>query len=214
VTNHGAACDGVTDDTAAIQAAINANAGGTVTLCTGTSIIAPPSKTEILDLGAGNIRITGCGTGCSTLKIKDSAGDFNAIFGPSGGTPSNVQFDNFTMDYNSTNNQPVSLSTYSRDFTYYGNGCTVTNYDHLQVLDINSVNVAYTGCDHSNVTASSFTMNTTGTYYHDSSVLYIAGDNSLISGNTFQGGVNAAGSTTAIETHASHTSVTGNNIDA
>jgi len=209
---YGARCDGSTDDTKAIQAAITGAIAthGTVQLCSGTALIAPPTPAQVFHLRGGNLRITGCGMGCSVLKLKNGAGDFNTIFGPEAAM-SNVTLDNFTVDYNSTNNHPKSLAKF-RALVFWATGNNIT-LDKLDVTDIDAVNVVYAGETHTTVTHSRFALNTGGKYYHDSSVLYLVGEGAIAEGNYFVGAPNAAGSVTAIETHAGGQTITGNVID-
>jgi hypothetical protein len=53
-----------------------------------------------------------------------------------------------------------------------------------------------------------------GTVYHDSSTLYLAADHAAVWGNLFRSsGMNSAGAMTAIETHGSSHTITGNVIE-
>ena len=215
VTSYGAKCDGSTDDTAAIQSAIGAaSGGGTIIFPAAICVVSPPTTGYILSLGGGNITIHGMGLGASVLKVKASAGDYKAVFGPYQGTFSNVTLTDFTINQNTTNN-PVtsSIMTYPRmviNSATGGNNLTVSN---LEVLDIGSINTISTGTARSVITHSRFVLNTTGNFYHDYSTLYISAEHSSVDHNLFVGGINAAGSVCAIETHAGTTTVTGNVVD-
>ena len=48
------------------------------------------------------------GLGASVLKVKASAGDYKAVFGPYQGTFSNVTLTDFTINQNTTNNPVTS----------------------------------------------------------------------------------------------------------
>jgi len=215
VTSYGAKCDGSTDDTAAIQAAITAASGaGTIILPAATCVVSPPTTGYILNLGGGNITVRGVGMGVSVLKVRASAGDYKAVFGPYQGTFSNVTLADFTINQNTTNN-PVtsSIMTYPRmviNSASGGNNLTVSN---LEVLDIGSVNAISAGTARSVITHSRFVLNTTGNIYHDHSTLYISAEHSTVDHNLFVGGINAAGSVCAIETHAGTMTITGNVVD-
>jgi len=165
-------------------------------------------------LGGGNVTIRGAGTGASVLKVKASAGDYKAVFGPYQGTFSSVTLTDFTINQNTTNN-PVtsSVMTYPRmviNSATGGNNLTVSN---LEVLDIGSINTISTGTERSVITNSRFVLNTTGNIYHDHSTLYISAEHSSVDHNVFIGGINAAGAVCAIETHAGTMTVMGNVVD-
>ena len=116
VLSYGAKCDGSSDDTAAIQSAISAaSGGGTIIFPAATCVVSPPTTNYILNLGGGSVTIRGAGAGASVLKVKASAGDYKAVFGPYQGTFSNVTLADFTVNQNTSNN-PVtsSIMTYPR----------------------------------------------------------------------------------------------------
>jgi parallel beta-helix repeat protein len=207
----GAKWDGVTDDTAAINAAIDAAcaSGAKIQWPAGVGIINP--NTTNLHLCSG-LSFQGQGMGVSILRVKPGARNFQTIFGAYGGLYSNLSFQDFTLDYNTTNNQPTSLAQYRMAIgsTHGGSGMV---WNRVEFRDINSINVIYSGADSTTVQNCVFALNTSGTLHHDHSTLYIAGDHAVISGNFFRGGINAPGATTAIETHGGKHTVTGNVID-
>lgn len=209
---YGAKCDGVTNDTGAIQSAIAAAivTHGVVQLCAGTSLISPPTVQQVFNVTGGHIRISGCGMGCSILKLKNSAGDYTAVFGAQGEV-SDMTFDNFTFDYNSSNNHPISLTRF-RTLVFWSSGTNIV-FDTLDIVDIDAVNVIYLGETNTTVRHCHFTLNAAGRYYHDTSILYLAGEGATVEGNYFVGSPNAAGSVTAIETHAGGQTITHNIVD-
>ena len=219
--HYGAAWDGSTDDTAAINSAITAAcaAGGRVLLPAGVGIFNP--NTAHLNLCSG-LLIEGQGVGVSILRVKAGAGNYATIFGLPSTVYSYTTFRNFTLDYNTTNNQPTSLAL-ARQAVASTSGGTSMLWDHVEFRDVSAINVIYTGTPYTTVRDCSISLNLTGTLAHDFSALYIAGDHAVIEGNYFLGGVevhgvfiggnSTSGAVTAIETHGGNQTITGNVID-
>jgi Pectate lyase superfamily protein len=88
----GAVGDGITDDTAAIQAAVSA--GGTVSLPAGTFIMDNSPFTA-------SVRLVGAGKGVTVIKWK-AGSSITPLFSFSG-TDLRVEFDNLTIDGNQAN---------------------------------------------------------------------------------------------------------------
>ncbi|WP_426152986.1 glycosyl hydrolase family 28-related protein [Pseudomonas sp. DC3000-4b1] len=82
VLDYGAKGDGVTDDTHAIQLAINAAykaGGGEVLLSEGTYIVTGPNADGGCLTLKNNVTLAGDGAGVTTLKLADGSGDIDGI---------------------------------------------------------------------------------------------------------------------------------------
>lgn len=194
VTGFGAKGDGVTDDTAAIQATINAvpTDGGTVWFPAGTYIVSP-TQNRLLAIKS-NLHFAGCGE-TSTLKIRDNNGDWSRLFSPRtlSTSVSNVTFESLTFDANIRNNSASSIVTESTStwqvFIY------VTAGDNIHVRDCRFV-----PC--SGVWAVSLVgryltdCSVTGCYFqfvmrdgnpdYDNSMVYVQATNYTLSNNLFE----------------------------
>ena len=106
--------DGVTDDTAGVQAALDAGAGKEVYFPPGTYIVKPSGLTTWLQVASGT-RIRGAGRGVTTIKVANGAGKYATIFagvGPSLSDPTTArhaawvdnEFSDFTIDQNVVGN--------------------------------------------------------------------------------------------------------------
>ncbi len=194
VTQYGAAGDGATDDTAAIQAAIDAvpAAGGTVMFPPGTYIVAPGRTTGIAI--KGNLNLVGSGAN-TVLKIKDHLGDWQRLFSPKslGDTVENFSVADLSFDANIANN-PESVISEMQEATYQ-------TFIHLQA----GRNLRVQRCrfaPYAGVWAVSFNGETirdcsiTDSYFqfvmrddnpdYDNSAVYIEGSNYILSGNIFE----------------------------
>ncbi len=213
IHEYGAKCDGTSDDTQSIQRAINAAvaSGARLLLPAGTCIISPPGAGYIFKIGP-KLHVEGEGMELSVLKVRNHAGNFTVIFGSFGATNDNLEFRDFTIDYNTTNNPAAALG-HGRLAVGTGSNSRAMTWDHVVVRDIASINVIYSGSQYSQVTNCRFELNTSGTIYHDHSTIYMASEHVMIVNNVFVGGINAPGAVTAIETHGGRQIITGNIID-
>jgi len=194
VRQYGAAGDGATDDTAAIQAAIDAvpAVGGTVLFPPGTYIVAPQRTVGIVI--KSNLRLAGMGTG-SVLKIRDHLGDWQRLLAPRnlGGRVENFTVEDLAFDANIANN-PESLIDSTVDTTYQtfihitagGNltvqRCRFAPYSGVWAISFNGSgiqNCAVADCYFQ------FVMRD-GNPDYDNSAVYVEGVNYTFSGNRFE----------------------------
>ncbi len=193
VKQYGAAGDGATDDTAAIQAARDAvpAAGGTVPFPAGTYIVAP-KKTVGLVIKS-NLRLAGSGT-ASVLKIKDHLGDWQRLLSPRnlGGTIENFTVEDLAFDSNIVNN-PESLINEKKQQTYQtfvhittGRNLTVRRCRFAPYSGVWAVSFVGQTIDTCAVTDSYFQfVMRDGNPDYDNSAVYIEGAHYVFSGNTF-----------------------------
>jgi hypothetical protein len=193
VRQFGATGDGRTDDTAAIQAAIDASpaTGGTVMLPPGIYIVAP-TRTKGIDF-TSNLRVIGAGER-SVIKIKDHAGNWQRLFAPRGGASvENVSFEDLSFDANIRNNPEATINE-KDDSTYQTfisatagrnlsvRRCRFNPYSGVWAISFNGKTIrdcAVTDCSFT------FVMRD-GSPDYDNSAVYIEGSNYTMSGNHFQ----------------------------
>jgi hypothetical protein len=209
VKQYGAAGDGKTDDTAAIQAALDAlpAAGGTVLFPPGTYIVAP-TKTRYLGIRS-NTRLAGSGEQ-SVVKIKDHNGDWMRLFSSkSGGDVQNVSFEDLSFDSNIANN-PESTINEKQDATYQTfihitggqnlavRRCRFNPYSGVWAVSLNGKTIrdcAIADCYFR------FVMRD-GNPDYDNSAAYIEGAHYVMSGNRFESTVIAnRGARACMEAH-------------
>ena len=226
VKDFGAVGDGVTDDTAAIQAAIDSMAdNSSIVFPKGIYLVAPTIESSyILTLpNINNITILGLG---ATIKVEASSGNYLGILGyASGATPDGLTVRDVIFDHNGQNNDLGSLGAYSSRGRY-----TVSNYlsgnafDNIVVSNVtvkncdSVVSIYFTG---SSSTAGSVSIdncewinarNYNGQDY-DQSFINCRCDFLSITNNRFRGESWAYAPRTAIETHSSNQIVTGNIVE-
>lgn len=229
VKDFGAAGDGTTDDTAAIQAAFNAaGANGAVFFPAGTYLVVPASGTDyILKLNnKTSCSLFGQG-GSSVIKVATSAGNYRGIIGllNTSFVLDSFYADSLTFDHNCLNNVLPAIGDYSAQLratisNFYG---IPAGYGQLQLTNITVRHadgvVSFYFPRGSNpgkivkiidctwVSAS----NGNGGDF-DQSFINATCDSLLVAGCTFEGASWALAPRTAIETHASNCVVSGNAI--
>ncbi len=194
VKQYGAAGDGTTDDTAAIQAAIDAvpNSGGTVIFPPGTYIVAPKKTVGIAI--KSNLRLAGSGKE-SVLKIRDHLGDWQRLLSPRmlTGNVENFAVEDLAFDANIQNN-PESLINEKKDQTYQtfihitsGKNLTVRRCRFAPYSGVWAVSFVGQKIDNCAVTDSyfQFVMRDANPDY-DNSAVYVEGTHYVFSGNTFE----------------------------
>lgn len=227
VVNYGARGDGITDDRAAIQSAINAASitGGTVYFPAGIYVVSPvystnPRQIICIDI-ADNIAIEGEDKNTTIIKLIDNAGNFDAVIGnfPSSAVVNNVIIRNITIDGNSSNNQVtnlVDLAQSSRSLVrvflgsnYLIENCIFTNSQGVW-------NVVFNGLVENIIIRNNIFKNIgSSTLDWDHSTIYTNGNNFIIEDNIFTSlnGPGTLGARTAIEIHGSNQIVRRNFID-
>jgi len=131
VTAYGATGDGTTDDTAAIQSAINAAhtaGGGRVYFPVGTYIVTPATHSGTSYVYAlltyGNIELAGAVRDASIIKVKSGAGSYWTVI-ICLTDASGLQLRNVTINNNNTGN-PATKAYYARSYAMTGSN---VNYD-------------------------------------------------------------------------------------
>lgn len=221
-----AAGDGVTDDTAAIQAAIDdlqAAGGGVIYFPSGEYKVNVTATSGIRALRIyPNIRIRGAGMTLTTIKLAADQGDYRAIMAPhpTSADCSGFYLSDLTINQNATENT-TSPSVEANDANsrmavciFAGSNLAV---ERLRVEDIDAINTVVLYNTDIRIADCVFSVvgNTTD---HDYSCIYTTGTSGgtgvVIHGNTFRGAVAGRGSiATAIETHGGWVHISHNNIE-
>jgi hypothetical protein len=211
--------DGVVNDTAAIQVALNASVGGTLYFPEGTYKITPTAG-KVFAL-PGGVRLVGAGKGKTILKIANGTGAFDAVFYDASHDLSGLVLADLTIDLNTANN-PIAnfaeIMAHPRVAVYINNGASGTRVriENLEVKGNNSINtiivtsaladVVVRGCSFTNVADSNLVA-------HDHSTLYLMSTYNVVTDNYFEGdGVPGIASACAIETHGAHVVIANNRI--
>jgi polygalacturonase len=211
VRAYGAIGDGAADDTAAIQAAITASNGkGSVYFARGkTFLVTPPSNSTIFTLATnGTYAMTGGGT----IKLKNSAGDFNSMFGTKHIALDSLELTDLTIDQNASGNPPSNTTSNAFSIAAVSSGDHF-KIDGITVKNIKSRNTILSQVQNTTITNSRFYIDPVSATYHDHSTLYCDASNTVIAGNIFRSAINTPGVNTAIETHGSNTVVSNNVVE-
>ena len=217
VKDFGAKGDGLTDDRAPIQAAIDSITAGAVYLppaAAGYLITPAPGKKSFLTLKS-NVQLIGIGN--PVLLVAGSSAPYDAVVSAS--SCDDCAILGITIDSNIRAN-PVadkpSLYEHPRIEITFGSGRRI-RVENVTIRNSSSVNSIVSGVHVSDITISHCIFNGNGDdpnhIAHDHSALYIQADGAVIDGNIFTAERRAApAAVTAIETHGSGMSVSHNVI--
>lgn len=225
----GAAGDGVTDDTAALQAWLNASGGVHELGDESKTYLVQPSSLNavILHLPSGSARyIRGSG---ATIRIKSGSLGFKCIIGSDDDNDdlSNTVLDGLVFDYNKANNAYThsGFQLTQRRYTFEvhkGSGIIVRNCVVKDAVCTNSLFINGHRADGSTGITDVLVINNTwlgigappgDAVDYDHSTLYLVCDGASVFNNTANGsGLGATGAWTFCESHGSHITIIGNKV--
>lgn len=213
-----AKADGVADDTAAIQAAIDwISAAGErrpLYFSPGTYLVSPSVNARIVL--RSNLHLTG--THHSIIKVKPDAGDYPLLFGPAtnGAYIENVTVSNLTIDQNGGQNTTCNVQHGNSNSTQYVfaffnfRNIVVDNVRFDSICGVNTVVMNGNGSKHAVVRNCFFRFKrTAGAANYDNSAVYFNCDEHAAIDNVFMADI-AEKAFGAIETHNGLSVISGN----
>jgi hypothetical protein len=221
VRDYGARGDGITDDTASIQAAVDSAArhgGGVVYFPAGTYIVAP-SPIRFLVLKS-NVQLRGDGP-CSVLRVKNGAGNYTTIFGQARPDQpvENITLSDFRVDQNPTGNSASTIqvgNSGTAQFVLYlttAHRISVRNCSFDPCTGINTIAISGPASSNIEVLNNYFNFFQCGTFRdYDNSAIYMNNCAHQVMGNQFRAAI-AQHARAAIETHNGQSVVSGNISD-
>jgi len=224
VVDYGATGDGGTDDTDAIQDAIDdlPSNGSILYFPAGTYIVkAPAIETDrILSLADTNIKVCGDGVGVSTIKVANACPTYQWLLGPdtAGTDLTGLEICDLTLDHNIVNNpitneaETVAWPEYSCG-TYVGSNINLHDFNVINASSRN--NVVVNGATVLNVMVNGVDCSVCGDdpnhIVHDASFIYVHGsDYNVKYCDLSCASPVLPGGTTAIETHGTDYTVRNN----
>jgi hypothetical protein len=210
--DYGATGNGSTDDTAAITACLAAApAGSTIYFPPGTYLVSGSGNMFTLD--KANIELCGSGIDTTTIKVKNSNGDFVRIFVSGGSGPANLHVHDLTFNSNVSNNTISSIATMMATkyrFVFDIDNAHGARFERVRFTDADCVGCLLFG-DSDNVQIRNCTFDAIGAgAYHDHSCINVRGHGTRIQSNRFTGVGRSAW--TAIELHGSDVVVEWNRV--
>lgn len=213
VKDFGARGDGATNDTAAIQAALDAVAargGGTVQVPAGTYVVAPSGVATWLRVGS-DTTVRGEGEAATVFRVASGAGDYRTIFGQAAGIVRNVRLTGFRVDQNPAGNVKADIragQAARHQYAFYFTAFDGVEIEGVAVDPATGVNTfalngpgtrggVIRGCRVRFVKGR--TTDPSGTY--DNSAVYVDGAAFTVTGNRFESGGRPGDAMTGIEIH-------------
>lgn len=217
----GAVADGSTNDRVAVQSALTwarLNGGGTVRF-DGQFIVAPATDGAVILTVGTNTTVTAASPG-DGVKVKNNAGNYQAVFAEYSTASEYITFLNLTIDQNASGNTTcnVTPNVLTRALTaLYFTGSNIT-VDGVVVLEGPGVNTfSLNGATATQLVIRNceirFVEGTSTTSAYDNSAIYINGTNYQVVNNRIINDGTVGEAITGIEVHGSYGQVSDNQVE-